>query len=143
MVDIARGATIYLDTNALIYITEGAPRFKATIAQFLCEALDAKARLVTSELAITEVLVAPVRDENQNLIDAYSQLFEAFVEALPIARSILVRAAQLRAKTTRLRTPDAIHLATAEHVTADIFVTGDVGIPVSPPMARHLLVESA
>lgn len=142
MVDLVEGATVYLDTNALIYITEGAPGFKAGIEHFLRAALAANAHLVTSELTITEVLVVPIRDENQQLIDAYNELFETFVEALPVERSILIRAAQLRATTAKLRTPDAIHLATAEHLKADVFVTGDAKIPVSAPMVRHLLTDS-
>lgn len=141
MVSIATGATVYLDTNALIYITEGSVAFKASIEAFLQSAVAANARLVTSELAMTEVLVIPIRDQDQGLLAAYSELFESFVQAAPVERAILVRAAQLRADTPRLRTPDAIHLATAEHLKAAIFVTGDTGIPVSPPMVRQLLTE--
>jgi predicted nucleic acid-binding protein len=141
MVEIAAGVTVYLDTNALIYITEGSPGFKASIEAFLRKALTANARLVTSELAITEVLVVPIREKNKKLLAAYNELFEAFVEAFPIERSILIRAAELRATTAKLRTPDAIHLATAEHQNAALFVTGDALIPVASPMVRHLLTD--
>ena len=142
MVAIVAGATVYLDTNALIYITEGAVAFKASIEAVLREALAAKASLVTSELAFTEVLVAPMRDQNSALLDAYSELFDSFVRAVPLERSMLVRAAQLRANMVRLRTPDAIHLATAEHVGAAMFVTGDVSIPVLAPMVKRLLSQA-
>lgn len=142
MVTIEAGATVYLDTNALIYITEGSAAFKASIEGFVRSAIAAHARFVTSELAITEVLVGPLRDQNQGLMDAYDELFESFVRAVPVDRAILVRAAQLRAATVRLRTPDAIHLASAELLGAALFVTGDAGIAVSPPMVRHLLRES-
>lgn len=135
----AAGATVYLDTNVLIYITEGTDGFKARIEAFLREALAARAHLVTSELAIAEVLVVPIRKQNEIILAAYNELFESFVQAVPVERSILVRAAQLRAGTARLRTPDAIHLATAGHLGAAAFVTGDASIPVSPPLVRHLL----
>ena len=139
MVTIAAGASVYLDTNALIYITEGSAAFKASMEGLLREALAVKATLVTSELALTEVLVAPMRDRNRALLDAYSELFDAFVKAVPVERAILMRAAQLRADTIRLRTPDAIHLATAQFVGAALFVTGDARISVSSPMVRRLL----
>lgn len=87
------------------------------------------------------VLVAPIRDHDTALIAAYDELFESLVVAVPIDRRILVRAAQLRADTTRLRTPDAIHLATAERLDAEVFVTGDAGIVVNAPMVRHLLTD--
>lgn len=139
MVTIANSASVYLDANSLIYITEGTAAFKKSIGAFLRTALAANARLVTSELAITEVLVHPLRENSQRLIDAYNELFDQFVQAVPIDRSILVRAAELRAAASKLRTPDAIHIATAESLQAQVFVTGDRGIAVSPPMVRHII----
>lgn len=141
MVTLSAESTAYLDTNALIYLTEGTAAFKTNLEAFLQDALVARARLVTSELAITEVLVAPLRDQDKALIAAYDELFESLVVAVPIDRRILVRAAQLRADTTRLRTPDAIHLATAERLDAEVFVTGDAGIVVNAPMVSHLLTD--
>jgi predicted nucleic acid-binding protein len=45
---------------------------------------------------------------------------------LPITQPILRQAAQLRA-TTKLRTPDALHAATALDAGCALFVTNDVG----------------
>ena len=140
---IASGDTVYLDTNALIYLTEGTEAFRSGLEPLLRTASSAQARLVTSELAITEVLVAPLRHRDDALIAAYDELFESFVTAVPITRSVLVRAARLRAATQRLRTPDAIHLAAALDLAAQWFVTGDAGITVPSPMRRHLLAASA
>lgn len=142
MVDIARGATIYLDTNALIYMTEGSAAFKRHLEKFFEQIVDATARLVTSELALTEVLVHPIRDNNRKLLEAYNDLFEHFVDARPITRRMLIRAAELRAGPRKYRTPDAIHIATAEDVGAQLFVTGDSGIEIVLPMRRYLLVEA-
>ena len=142
MVDIARGATIYLDTNALIYMTEGSAAFKRRLEIFFEQAVDAAARLVTSELALTEALVHPIRDNNKKLLEAYNDLFEHFVDARPITRRMLIRAAELRAGPRKYRTLDAIHIATAEEASAQFFVTGDTGIEVILPMRRYLLVEA-
>lgn len=141
MVTIAQGATIYLDTNALIYLTEAVPQFKARLDRVLRGTQTARAGLATSELAITEVLVGPLRARNQLLIAAYDEMFDAFVEAIPVERSMLIRAAQLRASSPQLRSPDAIHLATAEQLGAQAIVTGDAALAVSPPMERYLLTK--
>ena len=140
MVDIARGAAIYLDTNALIYMTEGSAAFKRRLEKFFEQVVDAAARLVTSELALTETLVHPIRDNNKKLLEAYSDLFEHFVDARPIPRRMLIRAAELRAGSRKYRTPDAIHIATAKDVGAQLFVTCDSGIEIVLPMWRYLLV---
>lgn len=142
MVDVARGATIYLDTNALIYMAEGSAAFKRRLEKFFEQAVDAAARLVTSELALTEALVHPIRDNNKKLLEAYNDLFEHFVDARPITRRMLIRAAELRAGPRKYRTPDAIHIATAEDAGAQLFATGDSGIEIVLPMRRYLLLEA-
>jgi len=139
MVVIAENALVYLDTNILIYITEGDSELKNRAEEFLQFAVQANARLVTSELAITEVLVLPLKSKDELLLEAYNALFDSWIDALPIQRSMLIVAAQLRATTHRLRTPDAIHVATAMHVGADYFVTGDKAILVEKPMIRHVI----
>ena len=142
MVDIARGAAVYLDTNALIYMTEGSAAFKKSFEVFFKKAIAAEARFVTSELTLTEMLVHPIREKNESLLVAYNDLFEHFVNAPPIDRAILIRAAELRAQTLRLRTPDAIHVATAEQAGVQFFVTGDDRIEIPPPIILYLLSDT-
>ena len=48
------------------------------------------------------------------------------MQIIPIDRSILLQAANLRA-TNNLKTPDAIHAATALSVNCDLFITNDKG----------------
>jgi predicted nucleic acid-binding protein len=48
------------------------------------------------------------------------------MQLIPIDRSILRQAANLRA-TTNPKTPDAIHAATAISVNCDLFITNDKG----------------
>jgi predicted nucleic acid-binding protein len=70
--------------------------------------------------------VKPVQQHNTQL----QQLFRVVLyktrgfSTLPITRHILEAAAQLRA-TTGLKTPDAIHAATALHGGCTLFVTND------------------
>lgn len=60
-----------------------------------------------------EVLVLPLRNVDTSLIADYEQLlFSSEIQLIPISKSVLREAANLRA-TTNLKTPDAIHAATA------------------------------
>lgn len=136
---IKPSATVYLDTNAIIYLTEGNPNFKSSIKGLFVEIEQAGARLITSELIYTEALVLPFRTGDMELVMAYGRLLDALVEPLPLGRQELFMAARLRANTPKLRTPDSLHLATAILANADVFVTGDGGIEVPAPMQKYRL----
>jgi len=74
-----------------------------------------------------EVLVGPLKKGNTTLEQAFEQtLLGTEMRLLPITQPILREAARLRA-TTRLRTPDALHAATAHLAACVLFVTNDVG----------------
>ena len=77
--------------------------------------------IATGELTILESLVAPIKNSNTILIDAYNQLFlSSEVQLIPITQPVLRTAAHLRA-TTNIKTPDAIHAATALAQNCSIF----------------------
>jgi predicted nucleic acid-binding protein len=132
MEKVKRNAVVYLDTNVLIYMTEGDAAQRALLRPKFKAFAVANARLITSDLAYTEVLVRPIRDDNQELLRAYERLMSEWVEPQPIAREVLYLAAKLRAETANQRTPDAIHVATAILSGAHVFVTGDKGIKNLP-----------
>ena len=139
MGQIARGSSVYLDANVLIRMTEGQPDERAALSQALSSYVDAAAVFVTSELSFTEVLVHPLRLKNTALIERYQRLMTAFVTPLPVSREVLLTAAKLRAEITALRTPDAIHVATALLCEASVFLTGDRGIkPVAALVVEHV-----
>ncbi|MDY6783451.1 MAG: PIN domain-containing protein [Cyanobacteriota bacterium] len=96
-------------------------------------------RIISSELTLMEALVLPLRNRNRLLIDTYEQLF-ARVELVPISQTLLKRAAQLRA-TTRLKTPDAIHAATAQSSGCTLFLTNDRGFRNVPTLPVTILSE--
>lgn len=120
------GKKIYLDTNVIIYAVEGFADLAGNI-QALLRALDeAEIVAVTSELTLAEVLVKPLRDQNQIVQQAYQTFLTPtpVLQPVPISRNILEEAARLRA-TKRLKLPDAIHLATANLNGCDSFLTND------------------
>ena len=82
--------------------------------------------LVTSELTVLEVLVRPLRLGDTSLVDRYEGFFrQPNVRLISVSLDILRAAARLRATVTKLRTPDAIHAASALHVPVGLFVTND------------------
>jgi predicted nucleic acid-binding protein len=118
---------VYLDANPIIYTVEKHPVY-GPLLQPLWQAAQARTiEVVTSELALMETLVAPLKSGNIALEHAYEQaLLGTDMRMLPITQSILREAARLRA-TTKLKTPDALHAATAQQVGCVLFVTNDAG----------------
>ncbi len=116
---------IYVDTAPIIYTVERHADYEALLLP-LWTALDANAiEVVTSELTLLETLVKPLRDNDQGLAEDYERLLTATnVRPQPITANILSGAARIRA-TTSMKTPDAIHAATALSVGCVQFITND------------------
>jgi len=81
---------------------------------------------ITSALTLTELLTAPLRQGDEALADEYRRLLTTFpnLTVVPIETEVAEVAARLRGRY-RIRTPDALHLATAVVTGADAFVTTD------------------
>jgi predicted nucleic acid-binding protein len=82
--------------------------------------------IVTSTLTLTEVLVKPFSRAVPELASQYVAILAG--KLVPVSETIAKRAAQLRAVYPRLKTPDAIQLATAIEVRADVFLTNDFAL---------------
>ena len=121
--DLPRSGRVYVDTAPLIYTVEK-HRPYVTLLRPLWESMD-RLSLVSSELAALECLVKPIRVGNLAIRAHYeSFLFAQGLTLLPVSRETLLRAAELRADTG-LKTPDAIHAATALEAGCTLFVTND------------------
>ena len=84
---------------------------------------------VTSELSILETLVIPYRNGDAQQIGRFVSFFE-FEELVKtqVSQPVLRHAARLRAVHLRLKTPDAIHLATAAEDQCDVILTNDFAL---------------
>ena len=83
--------------------------------------------IVSSELTLMEAMVGPLKSGNTTLEKAFEQvLLGTEMRLLPITQPVLREAARLRA-TTKLKTPDALHAATASDAGCALFITNDVG----------------
>ncbi|HEX6292416.1 MAG TPA: PIN domain-containing protein [Herpetosiphonaceae bacterium] len=115
---------VYVDANIVIYAVERIEPYRTVLEPLWQAAQQRQISLVTSELTWLETLVKPLRDNNIHL----EALFRSFLTAqemmlIPATLSIWEHAARLRG--LGLKTPDALHAATASTVGCSLLVTND------------------
>lgn len=104
---------LYLDAGPIIYSVEEHPKYWSVLQQVWGPLDEGAIKVTTSELSLLETLVVPLRNQDAALVEDYEKLLTGFkVESLPITDTVLRYAAELRANHN-LKTPDAIHAATA------------------------------
>lgn len=114
------------DTSAFISYVERHPVFFPAAQAVFVQITAATIAGYTSVITLTEVLTQPLRRGNAHLVREYRDLFATSdnLTLVPVHAVIAERAADLRARY-RLRTPDALHVATALHQRCDAFLTND------------------
>jgi len=112
---------IYLDACLLIYLVERHPRWGEPVATAMAQSDEA--RFGVSPLLKCECLLGPIKRGDPVLQRDYTDLFELLVP-LDMPEGVYLKAAQLRARFG-LKTPDALHLACAQHHRCDALWTND------------------
>lgn len=127
---------IYLGTSAIIYSMEHNEPYFALLAPAWQQAEARQFAVVCSELVIAETLVRSIREGNTGLEAAFRAVFAApEVDLIPATRELWDDTAHLRTETG-LKTPDALHAATALRAGCALFITNDAdfhrvqGLPV-------------
>jgi len=115
-----------VDTMVFVYHFEEHEEFGPAAGRLLQAAEEGRCRLVCSILTLLEILVVPKRNGQEELCRRYRQIFQSFpnLTVVNLGTEIAEIASDLRAAHS-LRTPDAIHVATAIHAGAAAFVSGD------------------
>jgi len=94
-------------------------------------------------LILLEILVGPLRSGDTVLAAHRAAPWrQANTRLLPITQDVLREAARLRALIPALKTPDAIHAATALLHRCVLFVTNDVGFPRVPGLSLAMLDDA-
>jgi predicted nucleic acid-binding protein len=132
--------SVYLDSCAIIGAIEKQTPEGQAIADLVVECADDARPFITSDLTLLEVLVVPIRglvdrppDAEGPLRRSYHDWYQAnlvpdglLIQTRPVTRDILIQAALVRARVRSIKTPDAIHVATAYRHGCSRFVTGDI-----------------
>jgi predicted nucleic acid-binding protein len=128
MRDVSR---LYLDTNVLIAIGEGAGQMPSLLRDLIQTLSVDEQFLFTSELSLAELLVVPNRQKNVELIRLYDNWIQpdGWLIARPVDKPVLWGAALIRAAYPAIKLPDAIHVSTALRHKCSHFLTADKRFP--------------
>jgi predicted nucleic acid-binding protein len=131
---------ILLDASVWIYHFEQNAVFSAAAGRVIDELEAGEFRGVASELTLLELTVKPLQLRRQDVADDCETLLSYFpnLDLVPVSRDILIHAAGLRAEF-RVRTPDAIQLATAVASGATCAITSDEAWTQIPSLEVLLL----
>ena len=111
---------IYLDSCIAIYLVEEHPAYAAAIEDKLAES---DGIICYSPLTELECLVLPLRLKRNDLLDKFNRFFSLNMK-LEMPEAVYQEAARLRADSG-IKTPDALHLATARFHNCTEFWTND------------------
>lgn len=99
------------------------------------------AEFCLSDLTYLESIIKPLRTKDAKI----KKLFDLFFERqtlLTMPRAVYESAAKLRADFQTLKTPDALHLATATHHKCNEFWTNDNRLNnVAPSIVKNILAN--
>lgn len=118
---------VYCDASIFIYSLESHPLYGPMLIPFWQAVQLGQIAAITSELSVLEVLIRPFNQNDSTMLQGYQDLLFTTInlQLLPIDRIVLIEAAKLRA-THQIRSPDSIHLATAQVCQADSILTNDL-----------------
>jgi predicted nucleic acid-binding protein len=121
------GSAVYLDANSIIYSVERIEPYASLLGSVWDAARAGTHTLLTSSLSLLETLVGPIKSGDTTLEAGYRSLLQqaSDLRLVPVTEAVLERAARLRAETA-LKTPDAIHAASALVAGCALFITNDV-----------------
>lgn len=118
-----------IETAPFIYYVENHSLYsdKLDLIFKIVEATSIK--IVASTITLTETLVKPLKNSDNQTAKAYRELLmrHKSIQIYSVLPSIAEKAAELRANYI-LRTPDALHIATAIESHSDSFLTNDLGL---------------
>lgn len=122
---------IYIDSPPFIYFIERSLKYLPVVKRIFSEISYGNIWGISSYLTLIEVLVIPIKKGAIEIASGYKEfmLNSSFIKMIPLDDKVAETAAELRAKYDgngfKLKTPDAIQIATAILSEADIFLTND------------------
>ncbi|MCY4575566.1 MAG: type II toxin-antitoxin system VapC family toxin [Chloroflexi bacterium] len=123
--DLPDAGLIYIDASTLIYSVERVEPYRELLVPMWEQAEAGNLTIVSSPILVIETLVKPLQDGNSEIADQYRSIFASnAVNLLETSYAVAELAAQVRADAG-LKTPDALHAASALHAGCERFITND------------------
>jgi uncharacterized protein len=140
---LRRHRKVLIDSSVWIYHLEQHSELGKAAAKVIESLEEGHFRGVVSELTLLELTVRPLQLGRRDVADEYELLLGYFpnLELEPVTKEILLDAAALRARY-RLRTPDAILIATGIRSGASAAITNDHGWEVAAPAGIETVLLS-
>ena len=127
---------VYLDANGFIYSVERVEPYLTLLEPMWRQARAGEFDVASSDITVLETLVKPLREGDEVVEMLLRSMFDAQeVSLIPATRELWEDAARIRADAG-LKTPDALHAATALATGCAAFFTNDTdfrrvaGLPV-------------
>jgi predicted nucleic acid-binding protein len=123
---LRRHRPIALDTSIFIYHLEANPKYLPYTDHIFSWLERPESRAITSTITMTELLVLPFREDDEQRADDFYGLLSTYpnLDWIPPTLEIAELAARIRAHH-RLQTPDAIQAATAAYSQASGLISND------------------
>jgi len=134
------GQIIAIDSVVFIYVWNKQPEFFRQAKKVLEEISGGQTAGVFAQIGLIELLTGPKKLGRKSLAILYNERVKNFpnLEIRSLNDNVTEIASDLRAKYN-LRTPDAIHVATAIDAGADRFITNDKTLKKVKEIAVTLL----
>ena len=123
---LQNGYCYAIDTVAFIYFLEHHPQYFPTARSLFTKIERGEIKAVISTLVFAELLIPAYKTDDSKLAEKIQRTLSNFpnLEIVPVSANIATTAAQLRSEHN-LRTPDAIHAATAFAKKTNGIITND------------------
>ena len=124
------GSKIGIDTNIFIYALEDEGKLGDLSRNIFEEIKKEKPQVFTSVITIEEIMVGVFKQGLEDKITAYLEFIsgDGLITAVEVTKQIAMLGARIRADY-KVRTPDAIQIATAILSDATEFITADKKLP--------------
>lgn len=137
---------LYVDSCVFIRATEGADGISGKLIEIMgLAAPGGDLQLCTSAIAFAEVLTGPLKRlradrfdrDAERIVGIYSSFLDGRVpsggpltriEVVDVSPGVSWNAAEMRARRTSLKLPDAIHLGSAMFASCDAMLSNDSGL---------------
>lgn len=139
---LKKGERVALDTVTLIYFLEKHPTHYPTVRELFRQIETGRLSAVMASLVFAELLVPAYRGSEAERADRLTGILNNFphLQIIPLTTEIAAEAARLRARYG-IRTPDAIHAASALAGGAGSLITNDRGLVRLEPELKIWLLE--